>query len=495
MWYLTFTLIHRCGRIQCERTYTEVRMTGENGAAKLERIPTKTDIVVKWMKFAVVLASVAAYGIYIWGKKMNLNFETVFLPALTWAFFSAVLIAAMPKIIRTLCGRTEYPRPLGCDYSKNFWRVVLIALGIRVVSTIIGMIVFKLINPTFSEDLLSLWRTAWMKENNDGQHYLNIAENWYVNEGNDKLLIVFFPMFPVLIRIFNFVIGNSFVSAQVINTIAECLACGMLFKVFADFMDERRAKFGAIIAVLLPGAVFMNSAMTEPLFILLSACCLYFAGRERFLLAGLFAALSGFTRSVGILLVIPIAMEGIRAIVYDRKNGYIIWKRILVVAAALVISTLGTLAYLGINYQVSGNPLIFTVYQKMNWSQGIGLFYDTPRYMFVQLNSWIVQKNWVGVAALWLPSLLVIFGSLALYFKEAKRMPASHTAYFLSYYVITIGCTWLLSAVRYMAAAIPLIGVIGLSCKTKAKTIIIYAAAVLVYLLWIGFYMARTQLY
>lgn len=473
----------------------EAEMTGENEAVKLERTLTKTDMVVKWLRFAVVIAAASAYGIYLWEKRMFLKFETVCLPAMALVFFSAVLIAAMPKIVRTLCGRTEYPRPLSCGYRKTFWSIVLIALAIRIVSTIIGMILFKLFNPEFSGDLFTLWKTAWMKENNDGQHYINIAENWYVNEGNDRLLIVFFPMFPVLIRLFNFVIGNSFISAQIINTIAECLACGMLFKVFADFMDERRARLGAIIAVLLPGAVFMNSVMTEPLFILLSACCLYFAGRERFLLAGLFAALAGFTRSVGILLVIPVAVEGIRAIVYDRKNGYTIWRRILVVLAALVISTLGTLAYIGINYQVSGDPLIFTVYQKMNWSQGIGLFYDTPRYMFAQLNSWVTQGRWVDMISLWLSSLLVIFGSLALYFRGAKRMPASHTAYFLAYYVIAIGCTWLLSAVRYMAAAIPLIGVIGLSCKTKTKTVIIYAATVLVYLVWIGFYMARTQLY
>ena len=57
---------------------------------------------------------------------------------------------------------------------------------------------------------------------------------------------------------------------------------------------------------------------------------------------------------------------------------------------------------------------------------------------------------------LWLPNLLCIFGSLAVMLFGAKRLRPSYTAWFIAYFVVAIGATWLLSAPRYLAALIPL---------------------------------------
>lgn len=57
---------------------------------------------------------------------------------------------------------------------------------------------------------------------------------------------------------------------------------------------------------------------------------------------------------------------------------------------------------------------------------------------------------------LWLPNLLAQLLSLAVMILAAKRMRASYTAYFIAYFVVTMGATWLLSAPRYLAAMISL---------------------------------------
>lgn len=62
----------------------------------------------------------------------------------------------------------------------------------------------------------------------------------------------------------------------------------------------------------------------------------------------------------------------------EKKSGSAIAEIVL----SLVISTFGTLAYLYINKVVAGDWFMFSVYQKSNWSQGLGFFFDTARYMY-----------------------------------------------------------------------------------------------------------------
>ena len=53
-------------------------------------------------------------------------------------------------------------------------------------------------------------------------------------------------------------------------------------------------------------------------------------------------------------------------------------------------------------------------------------------------------------------------------FLAVKKIRASYTGWFIGYYTVAIGCTWLLSGPRYLAgfAAMP----IALSAITKNKT-------------------------
>ena len=50
---------------------------------------------------------------------------------------------------------------------------------------------------SFSQTFNSLW-VKW-----DARHYLKIAQQGYVNTGDDRLTLVFFPLYPWLIRAVN----------------------------------------------------------------------------------------------------------------------------------------------------------------------------------------------------------------------------------------------------------------------------------------------------
>lgn len=411
-------------------------------------------------------------------------------------FFVLVLQQSAPGFVKALAGRTSYTGGIRVGEKNRFWQVIAIALLIRIGVTLIGMLLFARLNPNVSFPTpFDLWQTAWSKGNTDVNHYLNIAENWYVASGDDRLLIVFFPLFPILIRAFNLIIGNSFISAQLINTIFSCLAAGMLYKVMRGWFSERRSFLAAILFLLLPGSIFMNSPMTEPLFMLLSCCCFYFAQKHNYLLAGLFAGLAGFTRSVGILLAVPIAVEGVTELIHCAREKRKATGKVFMLIGGLILSTFGTLAYLGINKAVTGNAFMFLEYQKSHWHQSISFFFDTPRYILDYLNSYAMRGYSSSIASLSVPTLLTIFASLLIYYTRAKKLPASFNAYFIAYFIIAIGCTWLLSAVRYMSVVIPLIAAIALLPKSRKGEACIISLTALSHVAFVVLYMMRWDLY
>ena len=53
---------------------------------------------------------------------------------------------------------------------------------------------------------------------------------------------------------------------------------------------------------------FFSAVYTESLFLALSAGCFYLARRERWVWAGVLGGLAAATRSIGVLLVVPLAV-------------------------------------------------------------------------------------------------------------------------------------------------------------------------------------------
>lgn len=444
------------------------------------------ETAILYLRIIVPIIAAVILFMYIKDKSAVLNITNLPLPILCLALTVGVIELAIPSIVKAFTGSIPAPLTSKSIASKSnakryFLMAAMAAIGIRVIMTVIGMLIYKHHNTWFQGSLFDLWRVSWMKGNTDAQHYLKIAEIGYVNEGNDRLLLVFFPMLPMLIRLFNFIFTDGFISAQIINTVSGSLAAGVLYLTFSHVMDGKRAFVSVMIALLLPGAIFMNSPMTEPLFMLFTACCFYYLQKENFLLAGLFAALAGFTRSLGVLLAVPIALFGICCTVRDYRtkiaaNGT---KRLFTVLAALIISTLGTIMYLYINHAVSGDALRFLEYQRSNWYQGFGLFIDTPRYMMDHMLTAFRSGNISLAISLWLPGLTAVIGSLVIYIFKAKRLPATYTAFFIVYFIASVSATWLLSAVRYLTVALPLPAAIGHGLKKgwqQALAILVCAA-------------------
>ena len=266
----------------------------------------------------------------------------------------------------------------------------------------------------------------WCKCGIDAPSYLGIAENWYVTSGDPMYHIVFFPFYPIVIKAFSFIFRDYFVSAIAVSIFSSIGMAITGYELVRLEFSEKTAKYFVVASFLLFGSFFYGAAMTESLFVFLCLLCLYFTKKRNFVCAGIFGALAGFTRSPGILLMVPVGIEYIRVLVEKIKfkpaDSKITDKQVINFIAdgfAVLFISMGLIAYLLVNYSVWGNAFQFSIFQKEHWGQQMGFFFRTVSMIAGQFYDRAIELNadstlWdiKRAFALWLPQLVLIFGSL-----------------------------------------------------------------------------------
>lgn len=304
----------------------------------------------------------------------------------------------------------------------------------------------------------------------DSQHYLAIAEDWYLSEGSlDRLVqLVFLPGYPLSIRAMNVIVHNYLYAGMLVSGLAFAGA-GTVFYCLARLdMGHDEAIRALRYACILPGSFFYAAPMSESLFLLLCVSCIYLTRKRKWLPACVLGGLAAFTRSLGLVLAVPVGFELITDTWKYGLRGLSIWKRVLQYAALLLIPA-GFGAYCLICREVSGDPFRWMVYQREHWSQQLGLFFHTAAYQTENAISALRGHDFKLMLGLWIPNLLCSFAALTIMAASIRKLRPSYGAYFIAYYVIAIGATWLLSAPRYLLVLFPL--PLGLSKITENRHI------------------------
>lgn len=142
----------------------------------------------------------------------------------------------------------------------------------------------------------------------DSTWYLKIAEAGYTSA--DPARSAFFPLYPALIAIVSAPLGGSLLAAGLLISWFCALAfLTLLHRTVAAARDAATATTVVRVAAFVPPAVFLSAVYTEALFLLLSLGALVAARRDRWFWAGTLAAFAASCRSIGVLLVLPLAVE------------------------------------------------------------------------------------------------------------------------------------------------------------------------------------------
>ena len=293
------------------------------------------------------------------------------------------------------------------------------------------------------------WNLVSLHARWDSFWHLDIAQNGYFFKGIEKLSnIVFFPLYPFLIRVTSFLTNGNFILAGwILSVIFLLLALFYFFKIVKEFHPEINPHLPIILLLIFPTAFFLNAIYTESIFLFFSLATFYYGLKKNFLSAGIFGFFASLTRVTGILLFIPLIWEYFKS--YNFKFKSILNLKIL----PIFLIPLGTISFFLYHYLKFGNFFLFFEVEK-NWGRAFTLqkghfdFFSNPAVV-----------NFV------IDVLSVIFILLVIYF-VFKILRTSYGLYMLATVAIVLSTGTLMSIGRYILVLFP-IYILGASIKNQ----------------------------
>ena len=312
---------------------------------------------------------------------------------------------------------------------------------------------------TFSDSL-------WYWKASDSRHYLDIAQHWYFDYDNSGTVwrLVFLPFYPILIRAAEVLIKDYLAAGILVSVLCSAAAGSVLYRLARLDYDRETSLRAVKYYAIFPAALFYTAALSEGTFMLLSLLCIYQVRKKNWLAACIAGGLAAFTRSVGIILLVPVCFEWLTEVIQSGSGNR---RKTMLSGFLLLLIPLGFGAYLLINFVETGDWFRFTVYQSENWDQQLGWFFSSVRYQLTYLMDWFTEGRMEDGVGLWAASLLSQFFALGVMSLTARKQRPSYVAYFLIYFMVTMGATWLLSAPRYLLVMFPLL--FGTAVLTRKK--------------------------
>ena len=211
--------------------------------------------------------------------------------------------------------------------------------------------------------------TAW--ERWDALWFLSIASRGYRPDDGSA---AFFPLYPLLSRGAANLLGNNWLlGAYVVSNVALVVGLTVLYRLTALELSEATARRAVLYLCVFPTGFFLFAPYTESLFLALSVGCLYAARRSSWMLAGYLGAMASVTRSTGLLLALPLAVEALLQLRASRGP------------------TRQRLKGLGAGLFAAGMPAVGLIGVFLYWERFTG---DWRRPLEVQGANWSRERSW-----------------------------------------------------------------------------------------------------
>lgn len=275
----------------------------------------------------------------------------------------------------------------------------------------------------------------------DGDHFLGIAQNGYSSSGE----YAFFPLYPILISLFNKITNNFFTAAILINLLSSFLVLHLLYTLVSKDFDKKIAEKAVLALIFFPTSFYFLTVYSEGLFFLLAVSTFYFLRSQKIFFAAVAALLASATRLAGVAVVFALIAH-----IYSTGG---IKKRWFV-----LLSPLGFIAYSVFLYNQTSDPFYFITAEK-NWQRSLSFpwvgFWETlksltlPGFITTYFNSV-------------LDLLFAIFG-VGLVIRSFRFLPLSYSLYSLTSIILPLVTGTLLSMPRFLLVIFPIFILIGLT--------------------------------
>lgn len=338
---------------------------------------------------------------------------------------------------------------------NEYARIFVLAIAFRIVIFLLAWFACGIFSDGFAPgfiDYCEKWN-LW-----DAPHYLEIAQNGYGRhiENGQHLMLVFFPLYPLLIRITAVIVRNYAAAGLLVSFICYGGGCVLMYKLVSMDYSKSIAQKSVIFLSVSPFAFYFGGIMTESTFFLITIATFLAIRRHKWFAAGILGMLAALTRSVGVFMIIPAAVEWIQSehpvtLIRDKKLKYL--GKQFAKPLPIAIMPIGTLIYLYINYRTEGDAFVFMKYQSEHWSMNLQYFGKTVSMLFNR--SFSGSEQWSSRVCLFLPGLLSITAAAVSVLYGARRLRSVYVSFMLIYFIFNAAASWPLSVARYMSCMFP----------------------------------------
>lgn len=288
----------------------------------------------------------------------------------------------------------------------------------------------------------------------DGSFYLSIAQNGYTASWQTA----FWPLFPLLGHIFGPVFGGDYaLSLLAVSNVAFLGALVALRQLTERELGPEAAFRATLYLAIFPSALYTFAPYTESLFLCLAIISFALIRDHRWWLAGLVGGLAALTRSSGVLLLAPFAVELFLAWRASKARWHAALGSLLIPAGIAVYSL-----YLTFRFH---DPVAFSHSTNADWRRNITLPWQIPGQLISGLGQLGGSSQIAAIHFILNLGITLVFVAIAVVIW--RMLPASYTAYSLAVflYILSFTATTTKLAVtgnaRYMLFIFPAFMVLG----------------------------------
>jgi Gpi18-like mannosyltransferase len=225
------------------------------------------------------------------------------------------------------------------------WRVITIVFA--VLSPYFLTLQKDFLGGGFSNYIKAPWFWGWL--NFDGEHYLSITQVGYL-----PLTYFYFPLYPLLVRIFSLPFHSSFHANVIVGLLLSNLLLIIslvgLWRLLSLDYPKKITQYTIALILLFPTSFYLGGYYTEALFLALAVWAFYFIRQKKWIVAGLLIGASTATRIIGLALIPALIFE-----LYLSYKSRFPAKTLV----AIILSFSGIALYMLYLNSTAGDPLAF----------------------------------------------------------------------------------------------------------------------------------------
>lgn len=138
----------------------------------------------------------------------------------------------------------------------------------------------------------------------DGRAYQEIAASGYTER-----LTVFFPAYPIFIKVLTLINIPSFWAGFLLSQIFSFIAIFFVYKLAELDFSENIAKRAVLALLIFPTSFYLVSLYSESLMLASAVSSFYFARKKRWLIASILAGISASARLAGVAAIVALFAE------------------------------------------------------------------------------------------------------------------------------------------------------------------------------------------